>query len=65
MFGWLPLKRVDDRVVFVSRDSRVAIVNDDFLTTDLVEDNSVDNSYFSTVQRRHQVRGLQRRHPLR
>ncbi|MEM1698426.1 MAG: site-specific DNA-methyltransferase [Sulfolobales archaeon] len=42
MFGRLPLKRVDDRVVFVSRDSRVAIVNDDFLTTDLVEDNSVD-----------------------
>ncbi|MEM1694903.1 MAG: DNA methyltransferase [Ignisphaera sp.] len=38
----LPLKRIDDRVIFVSRNNRIVIVNDDFLSNDLVEDNSID-----------------------
>jgi len=42
VFGELPLKGIDGRVVFVSRDGRVAIINDDFLSTDLIEEDSID-----------------------
>ncbi|HDI01445.1 MAG TPA: site-specific DNA-methyltransferase, partial [Candidatus Bathyarchaeota archaeon] len=42
MIGALKLNLSDERVFFKTKDGRLVIINDDFLTTDLIPPNSID-----------------------
>lgn len=42
MIGALKLNLSDERVFFKTKDGRLVIINDDFLTTDLIPSNSID-----------------------